>query len=437
MTIKCIAKELTDMGYSLVAWDSESGKNPNFSGWGMIALDPIKMNGEDMIGLNHGLSGTVVLDGDDLERTRSVFGTFLGLDTEAMPGGPPTYHGNPVNRRKWVYRLPEGVVIPGVKKLTIPGEKGHETIFEIRACEPGKQAQDVLPPSPHPEGHQYTWLKPMVPIDELPILPAPIMDLVTNWNDMVPLMRHQLTGHGITEITRGKASDEAIATINDYCRTHDLAELLSLAGYEHCYGNRWLRPGSGTGSPGVTTWPADQTCDKERAFFFDGSPTELTDGKPHDAWDIKKHLLQDVATKLDERQEAVVRAVLGRVSEDTVGLAFTEAHGGRLRYLHGAGKWYVWTGNRWVQDGLKRTLHAVRNLTRTHTTKPSQAKSSFYEGVLKVASSDPTIAGEFAEYDQDNYLLATPGGLWIFATAVSERRRQLTRSQRSPARRLR
>ncbi len=62
--VKQAAYSMSGSGSALVAWHKKCGKGPRHGGWGKSALDPATMTDEDMLGLNHGLSRTVVIDAD-------------------------------------------------------------------------------------------------------------------------------------------------------------------------------------------------------------------------------------------------------------------------------------------------------------------------------------------------------------------------------------
>ncbi|MEM1111130.1 MAG: bifunctional DNA primase/polymerase [Pseudomonadota bacterium] len=275
------------LGYQLVAWHSADGKGPKHPGWGKRKLNPMEMNGEDMLGLNHGLSRTAVIDGDDLALARTLFGAF-GIDTEAMPGDPPAYHGNPVNRRKWLYRLPEGFTPPGVKQLTLPDSKAP--VFELRGCPEGKQAQDVLPPSVHPDtGKPYAWISSPMAVENLPPLPEAVVDIWSDWKRWKPILVSILTGEA-PEAPKAGSGNGPNPLVAHYNEEQPVSDLLLRYGYEDC-GGRYLRPGSTSGKPGTVILPPNEKYPYERAYSHDAGP--LGDNKPHDAADCLRLLFHD------------------------------------------------------------------------------------------------------------------------------------------------
>jgi len=78
---------------------------------------------------------------------------------------------------KLLYRLPEGFKPLESKKIVGPDGK---SALEFRcATKDGKTVQDILPPSLHPEGHQYQWLEQRNPLD-LPQIPPALLEVWTN-----------------------------------------------------------------------------------------------------------------------------------------------------------------------------------------------------------------------------------------------------------------
>lgn len=80
---------------------------------------------------------------------------------------------------KLLYRLPHGCIPLASKKIVCPEGK---TALEFRcATIDGKTVQDILPPSRHPDGHDYVWMSASNPL-ELPTIPDSI---VTVWSKLI------------------------------------------------------------------------------------------------------------------------------------------------------------------------------------------------------------------------------------------------------------
>lgn len=78
------------------------------------------------------------------------------------------------NSLKLLYRLPVNIAPLVSRKIVGPDEK---SAVEFRcASKNGKTVQDVLPPSRHPDGHNYQWLGHGNPL-EIPEIPPVILEL--------------------------------------------------------------------------------------------------------------------------------------------------------------------------------------------------------------------------------------------------------------------
>jgi hypothetical protein len=81
---------------------------------------------------------------------------------------------------KLLYRLPE--CTPPFVSKKINGEDG-KSILEFRcATKDGKTVQDILPPSMHPDGHQYRWLSEVDPL-QLSVIPSELLGLWKTLSD--------------------------------------------------------------------------------------------------------------------------------------------------------------------------------------------------------------------------------------------------------------
>jgi putative DNA primase/helicase len=104
------------------------------------------------------------------------------------------------------------------------------------------------------------------------------------------------------------------------------------------------------------------------------------------------------------------------VTEDTAALAFTEKFRDRLLYCHDTGAWFEWTGSVWRQNKTDLAFEYARALARDlANSEPDKvryvtSKTSFATGVEKFARSDRTFAVTIEAWDQDPFLLGTPGG---------------------------
>jgi putative DNA primase/helicase len=105
------------------------------------------------------------------------------------------------------------------------------------------------------------------------------------------------------------------------------------------------------------------------------------------------------------------------LTEHGVALAFTKEYRGKLLYDHDSGTWYEWTGTHWAADRkhiaftFARSLVAKANKDAEFKTQAITGKAAFAGGVEKFAQRDPAHAVTTDYWDQDPYLLATPGGV--------------------------
>jgi len=106
------------------------------------------------------------------------------------------------------------------------------------------------------------------------------------------------------------------------------------------------------------------------------------------------------------------------VTEDGLGIAFTEEHRDRLRFDHTQGKWHRWTGQAWKVDETKLAFSWARVLCRKIAREANAegrelialSKVATAAAVEKFAQADQALAVTTAIWDRDPWLLGTPGG---------------------------
>lgn len=143
--------------------------------------DYFRTHQKDNIGVVLEHSRLASLDIDDMEASRSIL-RQEGIDLDAFLQAPDRVQceGRP-DRGKLFYRLPKGIEAPKTCKKnhppTSPDEK-PKTIIELRC----KGAQDLLPPSIHPDTQRpYFWIKG--PENGFPDLPPELLSLWHRWNE--------------------------------------------------------------------------------------------------------------------------------------------------------------------------------------------------------------------------------------------------------------
>ena len=105
------------------------------------------------------------------------------------------------------------------------------------------------------------------------------------------------------------------------------------------------------------------------------------------------------------------------VTEDMAALRFVEQHRDDLRFCHHAGAWYQWIGSHWQREetGLafswaRRQARELGRASGSGRAATQAGKAAFSAGVERFCQSDRAFAVTSAAWDQDPWLLATPGG---------------------------
>lgn len=107
---------------------------------------------------------------------------------------------------------------------------------------------------------------------------------------------------------------------------------------------------------------------------------------------------------------------LENLTEDDVAQRFAELYFGKLRYCHSTGSWFEWTDTHWRRNETGRAFHFTRLLGRELSAGSDKKaigtvrKKSFAAGVETFAQRDPQFAVTIDVWDQDPFLLGTPGG---------------------------
>lgn len=105
-------------------------------------------------------------------------------------------------------------------------------------------------------------------------------------------------------------------------------------------------------------------------------------------------------------------------SEDALALAFTQDYAHDWCYVAGWGKWQMWDGRRWKADETLLVRHLVRLTCRAASAQTTSVRTaaklsanSTISAVESLARSDRRHACTVEEWDADNWLLNTPGGV--------------------------
>jgi hypothetical protein len=212
-----------------------------------------------------GPSAMCSLDIDCLESFRTICECY-GIDLDALLKTTPTIQGASKGMRL-MFAVPAGADLPYHKlnwKREDEPAKSY-TVFELRAATDGKQRQDVLPPSIHPDtGKPYRWLTQ--PTDNWPEPPRWLLAMWQDFDTFKPQM--QAMCHWLPQpepvLKPAQKQDTgprnpAASVIDEYSRANPLQSELARYGYKQV-GKRWLSPHSTTGLPGVIEFPDGHSC---------------------------------------------------------------------------------------------------------------------------------------------------------------------------------
>jgi len=315
-------QEINAMGYSLVTMPAEH-KDPGRIAWGRKAAEYLPPN-HNNLGIIHGLSQTCCLDLDNLEKSREAFAHY-GIDIDALCENSPACTGNPVNRSKVFFKMPDGLKLQRKKLLA-----NKQTIFEFRGNSRGGQVQDLIPPSIHPSGFPYKWQRPLVPLAELPVLPPELVDVWQNFDekynggmasalgDFTVAIEKMVNGGG------GSFSDRTKRYVEEFNRRHPITEMLELAGYiPPARGmSKWTHPDSSTGVPGVLV-----NLEENYMVSFHGSDP-LGDEKPKDSFAIFRQYVHN--NDYQAAKNAMIEEIGELPDPDFVPITEEEIEAGKL-----------------------------------------------------------------------------------------------------------
>jgi len=269
-------------------------KFPTADDWGknvitdaFAAHDFWSKNADWNIGVALGPSRFCSLDIDCAESFALIMEEF-GIPPDALDSFP-TVQGSAKGRRV-MFRVPDGVSL-AYEKLNWPtkeDQRKKHTVIELRSSCDGKQRQDVLPPSIHPEtGKPYRWIvKPPETLDQWPTPPGWLMAIWEAWDKFKPQLvsvcpwAEKQTPAPLQHATPRTHTGDSV--IDAYCRAVPLENALASAGYRRV-GKRYLSPHSTTGLPGVVILTEGASC-----WIHHASDPLCSDdtGKPVNSFDL-------------------------------------------------------------------------------------------------------------------------------------------------------
>jgi putative DNA primase/helicase len=156
--------------------------------------------------------------------------------------------------------------------------------------------------------------------------------------------------------------------------------------------------------------------DDGRAFAFQLRNGAISAGCHHESCSLSNHDNKNHWHDLRMLKEPGACAF----SEDRLALRFTERHANDVRYVATWGKWMCFDQGRWVEDAILSVFDRCRVICREASetcialNKEPLAKALMsavtIAGVQRIATSDPRTATSVGQWDQDIWLLNTPGG---------------------------
>ncbi len=116
---------------------------------------------------------------------------------------------------------------------------------------------------------------------------------------------------------------------------------------------------------------------------------------------------------------ALASALPGSVSEDALALEFTRRHRDHWRYVATWSRWMHWTDGRWVKEDTLKVFDLARAVCRSGATlgpvnehrAQAMASASTVSAVERLARADRAHAATVEQWDADDWLLNTPGGI--------------------------
>jgi len=244
-------------------------KFPTAQDWGnRVISDPdaaaefYRAHPEWNMGLALGPSQMCSLDIDCEDSFRLILEEF-GIPASELDGYP-TLQGASKGRRL-MFRVPDGMDLK-YAKLTWPRRDDtakHYTVMELRAACDGKQRQDVLAPSIHPDtGRPYKWL--VQPSDDWPEPPSWLLAIWEAWEKFKPQLKDACPWverePPKAEPRKHRQRQHGLSVIDECVAREPLRSTLERMGYRPVGRRRFLSPHSGTGLPGVVMFDGERSC---------------------------------------------------------------------------------------------------------------------------------------------------------------------------------
>lgn len=248
-------------------------KFPSASDWGNNVItcpDAAEIyyaqNPDWNMGLALGPSGYCSLDIDCEESVQTIM-REMGINPADLDEYP-TIQGRDKGRRL-LFRVPDGADLT-YAKLNWPTESGdgkQYTVMELRAACDGKQRQDVLPPSIHPDtGRPYRWIvQPAASHDDWPTPPDWLLVMWQQWDRFKPQLKAICPWAApepepVPAKPRSDKPHQGSSVIDEHLARVPLREALQQYGYKRVGSRRYLSPHTTTKLPGVVLFPSEASC---------------------------------------------------------------------------------------------------------------------------------------------------------------------------------
>ncbi len=103
-------------------------------------------------------------------------------------------------------------------------------------------------------------------------------------------------------------------------------------------------------------------------------------------------------------------------NEDDLGLIFTKKYKDKLRYVCLWDKWLLWDGMQWKQDQTLTVFDMIRRQCREsfsddQALRKRMLNARTISAIERMVRSDPTHATKVDQWDSDDWVLNTPGGI--------------------------
>jgi len=135
-------------------------------------------------------------------------------------------------------------------------------------------------------------------------------------------------------------------------------------------------------------------------------------------WNLDKELEKDQVALEPTRKNQLPVDVQNDImdTEDDIALAFTDANKDLLRFVAPWGRWMQWTGTVWLNDDTLAVFDSIRTMCRLAVSGNANDRKRLLNAktvasVERLARSDRRHSATIDQWDSDDWLLNTPGGI--------------------------